>query len=62
MLTDAERAEMAAEARNILARHQVKGEGAEALCVALERWMNDCVDAAVMVAYARGQRSVLAPR
>lgn len=59
MLTSEERAEMAGEARNILARHQVRGEGAEALCEALERWMDACIAATSLKAYIRGQRSVL---
>lgn len=62
MLTDEERAEMAGEARNILARHQVKGEGAEAICDALELWLTACVGATALIAYGRGQRSVLASR
>lgn len=45
---------MTAEVRNIVALHQVKGDGVAALCEALEGWLSACLDAAGLYGYRRG--------
>lgn len=62
MLTDEERAEMDAQLRNVLARHNVTGPDGEALLVSLRVLMNAWTITAGVFSYGRGQRSVLAPR
>lgn len=62
MLTDAERAEMDAQLRIVLDRHDVTGSAREALLVDLKVFMNAWTITAGVFSYGRGQRSVLAPR